>query len=207
LSCGSIVTIVIMLGGIVGFILSYFGLKKAGRKKVKELRDHLDTIGVKSWTDDFAYDREKDGKKRSGGYKYLGKILLSGKEIDSIVVTGVASQYGINYYLDFMVSRTSLSNGDKSKVKLARRKIREHFSREKTQNIIWKGDTVLAKKLDADTRLKEKLLRNDLKPVRYTIEIVPEQQGSHDRIRTAYFLPSIDILEVLNIVAKHMKSW
>jgi hypothetical protein len=196
-----------MIGGIVGFILSYFGLKKAGRKKVKELRDYLDTIGVKSWTDDFAYDGEKDGKKRSGGYKYLGKILLSGKEIDSIVVTGVASQYGINYYLDFMVSRTSLSNGDKSKVKLARRKIRGHFSREKTQDIIWKGDTLLTQKLDADTRLKEKLLRTDLKPVRYTIEIVPEQKDSHNRIRTVYFLPSTDILDVLNIIAKHMKSW
>jgi hypothetical protein len=207
LSSGSIATIVIMIGGIVGFILSYFGLKKAGRKKVKELRDYLDTIGVKSWTDDFAYDGEKDGKKRSGGYKYLGKILLSGKEIDSIVVTGVASQYGINYYLDFMVSRTSLSNGDKSKVKLARRKIRGHFSREKTQDIIWKGDTLLTQKLDADTRLKEKLLRTDLKPVRYTIEIVPEQQDSHNRIRTVYFLPSTDILDVLNIIAKHMKSW
>lgn len=205
MSSSSIFTIVIMVGGIVGFILSFWGLKKAGRKRVDELRNHLDTIGVKAWTDDFVSGVENSGKKGSGGYKYLGTIMLRGKEIDSIVVTGVASQYGVNYFLDFMV--TSTSNSGKSKVKMARKKIREQFNREKIQEITWKGDTVLTRKLDTDTRLKEKLLRTDLKPIRHTIEIVPEQQGNNNRIRTSYFLPSTDILEVLNIIAKHMKSW
>ena len=195
-----------MVAGVVGFIISFLSLKKSGRKKIEELRDHLDTIGVKAWADDLVYGSGLGSEKRTRGLKYLGTIVLGGKEIDSILITGQASQYGINYYLDFMVPSPSQS-GRKDKVKMARKRIKEQYSGKKIQDIVWKGDRVLAQKLNTDARLKERLLRADLKPVKNTIEIVAEQESDHNRIRTAYFLPSTEILEILNIIAKHMKAW
>jgi hypothetical protein len=207
LESSSIFTIVLMAGGIIGFILSLFGLKRSGRKKLEEIRDHLHMIGVKAWTDDFSYQGEEKGRKRHSTEKYLGTITLDGKEISSIIVTGVASQYGVNYFLDFTVPHTSKSDNGKSKVKMARKKIKDRFSNMKITDVSWKGDTVLVQKLDADTRLKEKILRADLKPVRYSIEIIPEQKENYHRIRTPYFLPATDVFEVLNLIAKHMKTW
>jgi hypothetical protein len=207
LDSSTIVTIVLMGGGIIGFILSLFGLKRSGRKKLEGLRDHLHMIGVKAWTDDFSYQGEEKGKKRYSTKKHLGTIILDGKEINSIIVTGVASQYGVNYFLDFTVPHTSKSDNGKSKVKLAMKKIKDRFSNMKTADISWKGDMVLVQKLDADSRLKDKILRTDLKPVRYSIELVPDQKESYYRIRTPYFLPATDIFEVLNLIAKHMKTW
>lgn len=204
---GSIITIVLMAGGIIGFVFSLFALKKTGRKKLVELRDHLHMIGAKAWTDDFSYGRDEKSKKRYRTGKYLGTIILDGKEISSIIVTGVASQYGVNYFLDFTIPRTLKSDDRKSNVKLVRKNRRDRFNHMKITDISWKGDMVLVQKLDADSRLKEKLIRTDLKPVRYSIELITEQKENYNRIRTPYFLPATDVLEVLNLIAKHMKAW
>ena len=50
-----------MVTGLAGFILSLMGLRKSGKKKVEELRDHLNTIGVKAWIDITEPDDKKKG--------------------------------------------------------------------------------------------------------------------------------------------------
>jgi hypothetical protein len=208
LSSGSIVTIILAVMGLAGFILSLMGLRKSGKKKIEELRDHLNTIGVKAWIVMTEPDNISKGPRRSWGFKYMGTITLSGKEIGSINVTGVASQYGANYFLDFIVPHNNRIPGNtRSKVKLARRRINDLMDGKKIQDIFWKGDTILAQKLNMDIRLKEKLLRTDLRPVKYSIEIIPEAERDYYRIRTPYFLPATDMFEIVNIVAKHVRSW
>ena len=207
MSSGSIVTIILMVTGLAGFILSLMGLRKSGKKKVEELRDHLNTIGVKAWIDITEPDDKKKDSRRSWGFKYLGTLILSGKEIDSINVTGIASQYGANYFLDYIVPYNNhLSGNTGNKVKLARRRVNDLVGGRKIQDIMWKGDTTLAQKLNMDTHLKEKLTQADLKPVKYNIEIIPEAGRDSYRIRTPYFLPSTDMFVIVNIIAKDVKS-
>ena len=207
MSSGSIVTIILAVTGLAGFILSLIGLKKGGKKKVEELRDHLNTIGVKAWIDMIAPDNSNKGTRLFRGFKYLGNITLNGKEIDSINVTGAASQYGANYFLDFIVLHNNhISANGVSKVRLTRRRLNDLMGGGKIQDVMWKGDMVLVQKLNLDTGLKEKLLQADLKPVKYSIEIIPETEWDYYKIRTPYFLPTTDMFEIIRTIAKHMKS-
>lgn len=203
---GIIVTIILAITGLAGFILALIGLRKGGKKKVEALRDHLNTIGVKAWIDITGpNDIHKDARRFRG--KYIGSIILNGKEIGSIIVTGIATQYGTNYSLDFIVPHNNYIPGDKgNKVKLARRRLNDLTGRGKIQDVMWKGDTILTGKLNMDTGLKEKLLQTDLKAVKYSIEIMPEAERDYYRIRTPYFLPATDMFEIINTIAKHIKS-
>jgi len=71
----------------------------------------------------------------------------------------------------------------------------------------WKGDKSLAQSLNFDYRLKDKLLQRDVPGLKGSIGIFPEPKHGHTRIRTSYSLPSPEILEALDIIAKHIKSW
>ena len=205
---GIIVTIILAVTGLAGFILSVIGLRKGGKKKVEELCDHLNIIGVKAWIDMVEPYTMNKGTRLFRGFKYMGSITLNGKEINSINVTGIASQYGANYYLDFIVPHNQrISGNGMSKVKLARRRLNDLMSGGKVQDVMWKGDTALAQKLNLDTRLKARLLQADLKSVKYSIEIIPKAEQDYCRIRTPYFLPATDMFEIVNTVAKHIKSW
>jgi len=71
----------------------------------------------------------------------------------------------------------------------------------------WKGDKSLAQSLNFDYRLKDKLLQRDVPGLRGSIGIFPEPKHGHTRIRISYSLPSPEILEALDIIARHIKSW
>jgi hypothetical protein len=208
LDSGIIVTIILAVTGLAGFILALISLSKGAKKKAEELCDHLNTIGVKAWIDMTEPDNVDKGPRIFRGFKYLDKIKLNGKEIDSINVTGIATQYGVNYLLDFIVPHNNHISGYRvSKVKLARRRLNDLMGERKIQDVMWKGDTVLSQKLNLDVDLKEKLLQADLKQVKYSIEIIPETERDYCRIRTPYFLPAKGMFEIIRTIAKHIKTW
>ena len=77
----------------VGLPLALRSRKKGGPQKVEELCQHLLGIGVKASNLEEGAAQEEVGQKRSWGQKSVGSIKLTDRNIDSINVIGVASQY------------------------------------------------------------------------------------------------------------------
>ncbi|MCK4331297.1 MAG: hypothetical protein KAW81_01965, partial [Dehalococcoidia bacterium] len=73
-------------------------------------------------------------------------------------------------------------------------------------SIEWKGDDYLVRKLNLDYRLTDRLLAVDINVLRGGISIYPEPKYEYTRIRTSYFLPTPDLFEAMDIIAKHIKA-
>ncbi len=190
----------------VGLPLAFRSLKKGGQNKVDELYQHLQGIGVKASVLEKDASQEKTKRKRSWGQRLVGTIKLTDYNIDSIDVIGVASQYGVNYYLDFLVNRPSFIGGSKKKKTKMNTKKSSLF-KGKVVDIEWKGDDFLAQKLNFDYGLKDKLLQADLSTLKGGISIYYEPKRDYARIRTNYFLPTPDLFEATDMIANHVKSW
>ena len=190
----------------VGLPLAFRSLKKGGQNKVDELYQHLQGIGVKASVLEKDASQKKTKRKRSWGQRLVGTIKLTDYNIDSINVIGVASQYGVNYYLDFLVNRPSFMGGSKKKkTKMSTKK--SSLFKGKVVDIEWKGDDFLAQKLNFDYGLKDKLLQADLSALEGGISIYYEPKHEYARIRTAYFLLPPDLFEGIDIIADHVRSW
>lgn len=190
----------------VGLPLAFRSLKKGGQNKVDELYQHLQGIGVKASVLEKDASQKKTKRKRSWGQRLIGTIKLTDYNIDSINVIGVASQYGANYYLDFLVNRPSFMGGSKKKkTKMSTKK--SSLFKGKVVDIEWKGDDFLAQKLNFDYGLKDKLLQADLSALKGGISIYYEPKHEYARIRTAYFLLPPDLFEGIDIIADHVRSW
>lgn len=190
----------------VGLPLAFRSLKKGGQNKVDELYQHLQGIGVKASVLEKDASQKKTKRKRSWGQRLVGTIKLTDYNMDSINVIGVASQYGVNYYQDFLVNRPSFMGGSKKKkTKMSTKK--SSLFRGKVIDIRWKGDDFLAQKLNFDYGLKDKLLQADLSALKGGISIYYEPKHEYARIRTAYFLLPPDLFEGIDIIADHVKSW
>jgi hypothetical protein len=74
----------------------------------------------------------------------------------------------------------------------------------KIVDIEWRGDDYLSQQLNLDQRLKDILLQTDLTNLG-DIEVSPEPQ--YAKVRTAYVLPSPDLLKAIDIIARYVKSW
>ena len=201
----NILPTIIMLLAAIGLPLALKSRKKGGQKKTDELYQHLQGIGIRASIFEKDISLEKTAEKRSKKQKSVGTIKLTNREIDSIDVTGIASQYGVNYFLDFLVRSASLT-GSESKKKTRMVKKRSSTLWGKTVDIEWEGNEFLAQKLNFDYRLKDRLLQADLKALHSKIEIFPEPENKHVRIRTSYFLPAPDLFEILDNIARHIKS-
>jgi len=200
---GAISSIVLGLSLAFGVLLAIRSRKKGGQKKVGELCQHLQAIGVKASELERDISQGKLGQRRSWGQTLVGTIKLTDRNIDSINVVGVATQYGVHYFLDYLVrSYSSIGRQNKKKTRMTRKK--SSVLRGTVIDIEWKGDDSLAQKLNFDHQLKHKLLQAAPKG---SIEIFPEPQYEYARIRTTYFLPALDLFEAMDIIAKHIKSW
>ncbi|GAH51279.1 unnamed protein product [marine sediment metagenome] len=73
-------------------------------------------------------------------------------------------------------------------------------------DIEWKGDVYLSQQLNLDYRLKDILLQTEPKELKSNIVIFPEPKYEYARVRTAYLLPSSDLFEAIDIIAKYIKS-
>ena len=137
-------------------------------------------------------------------------IKLEGRDIDSINVIQTIS----GRYLDFIVRKSSPHNRMRSSNTqlIMKRSARGNILAfvdiwsAKVVDVEWRGDADLARELNLDNRLKDRLLNADLELLRGILEIVPEPKYGCARIRTNYFLPTVELFDILENIAKHIKS-
>jgi len=202
----SIVSLIIALLVVIALPLAFRRRKKAGPQKGEELCQHLKEAGVKASLVEKGNEREKIGLSRASGQRSEGIIALQDKNIDSINIISAASQYGTNYFLDYLVKSPNITASRiLKKTRLTVKK--SSFLWGKVVAMEWKGDKSLAQSLNFDYRLKDKLLQRDVPGLKGSIGIFPEPKHGYTRIRTSYSLPSPEILEALDIIARHIKSW
>ncbi|MFB0556517.1 MAG: hypothetical protein ACETVW_01490 [Dehalococcoidia bacterium] len=202
----NIISVIIAILVMIGLPLALRKRKKVGPQKREEFCQHLQKIGAKAYLVQTGDDREKIGQTRSSGEKSMGIIELKDRNIDFINVTGVASQYGTHYFINYLVRNANMTEKRKlKKTRLVRRKSALLWG--KVVGIEWKGDESLAKSLNFDYGLENKLLHSQLKDFGGGIWIFPEPKHEYVRIRTAYSLPSPEAFETIGIIARYVKSW
>jgi hypothetical protein len=200
--------------GILFFLLIAIGLplilrrrkKGEGVENIEELYQHLREVGVEASLTEEGDDREKMGVGRASGQKSEGIIELEDRNIDSIDVVSVSSQYGTRYFIDYLVKSPNIM-GERilKKTRLTRKKSPPIWG--KVVAIDWKGDDSLAQSLNLDYSLEDKLLRADVNVFKRSIWILPEPKHGYVRIRTDYSLPSAEIFEAISSIARRVKSW
>jgi hypothetical protein len=197
----------IIVAFVTAFLLPFFlsKRKKEGHKKFEEFHRHLLGIGVRFAALDRESDQAKLGKKVSRAQKVEGVVALEDRNIDFIIVASVASQYGVNYFIEYLVKSTfHLREESLKKTKMIRKK--GSLFGTKAVDIIWKGDQYLAQKLNLDYELKHRLLQADLNKFKGSILIIPERKHGYTRIKTNFNLPSSDMFYAIDSVAKYLKS-
>jgi hypothetical protein len=159
----------IIIAFVTAFLLPFFlsKRKKEGHKKFEEFRRHLLGIGAKFSELDKESEQAKLGKKVSRAQKVEGVVALEERNIDFIIVASVASQYGINYFIEYLLKSTfHLREESLKKTRMIRKK--GSLFGTKVVDIIWKGDQYLAQKLNLDYGLKHRLLQTDLNKRNYS---------------------------------------
>jgi len=201
-----------ILTGLVAFLVLAIGLplalrkrKKGGPQTVEQFLHHLQEIGIKASLAEKGVEEEKMGVSRSFMGRSESIIKIEGRNIDYINVTSVASQYGVNYFLDYLVRSPGWSGKRRQKkTRMVRKKSPAIWGR--VVDIEWKGDDYLSQQLNLDYRLKDILLQTELKELKGNIEIFPEPKYEYTRVRTPYLLPSPDLFEAIDIIARYIKS-
>ncbi|MBA7672390.1 hypothetical protein ES703_80566 [subsurface metagenome] len=201
-----------ILTGLIAALVLTIGLplalrkrKKGGPQNVEQLLNHLQEIGVKASMAEGNNGEGKVGMSRSFMRKSEGIIKIEGKHIDYINVTSVASQYGVNYFLDYLVRSPNWSGKKRrKKTRMVRKKSPAIWGR--VVDIEWKGDDYLSQQLNLDYRLEDILLQTDFKKLKSNIGIFPEPKYEYAKVRTVYLPPSPDLFEAIDIIAKYIKS-
>jgi hypothetical protein len=180
--------------------------KEEATNKIEELYRRLRALGVEVFPVEKGDEREKIGLARASGQNSEGMIDLEDRNIDSINVVGISSQYGTRYFVDYLVKGSNIM-GERvlKKTKLTIKKSPPLWG--KVVAIDWKGDDALAQSLNLDYSLEDKLLKADANAFKGNIWIFPEPKHGYARIRTDYMLPSAAIFEALSSIARHIKSW
>ncbi|MEA3442748.1 MAG: hypothetical protein U9R04_04615 [Chloroflexota bacterium] len=176
-------SILIAVFAIVGTGIAIRRRKKSGPEKREEFYQHLKGLGMQAYLVERNDQREKIGIGRGTGQKSEGFITLENSNIEFINIISIASQYGVNYFLDYLVENPKLE-GNKSRGKIRLKKKKDSLFRGKVIGIEWKGVNPLSQRLNFDYRLKDTLLTASFKG---NIEIVPEPKWRYTRIRTQYF--------------------
>jgi hypothetical protein len=202
----NIISVIIAILVMIGLPLALRKRKKVGPQKKEELCQHLQKIGVRAYLAQIADNREKIGQRRSSGEKSMGIIELKDRNIDFINVIGVTSQYGTHYFINYLVRNPNMTEKRKlKKTRLVGRKSARLWG--KVVAIEWKGDESLAKSLNFDYGLENRLLRSQLRDFGGSMWVLPEPKHEYVQIRTAYSLPSPEAFETIGIIARYVKSW
>ena len=201
----SLIGIITALIFVVFLPLALKARKKAGPQKREELLEHLKAMGVKASLMEKGTEEEKVGSGRFGGQRSEGLIKLEGRKIDYINVASVSSQYGVNYFLDFLVRKPDWSS-EKNRKKTTMVKKRSSGIWGKVVDIEFKGDGHLSRELNFDYQLKDRLMQAQRDKQKSSILIYPEPKSEYARVRTSYLLPSSELLEAIDIIAGHIRS-
>jgi len=180
--------------------------KGEATNKIEELYRHLRALGVEVSPVEKGDEREKIGLAHASGQKSEGLIELEDRNIDSINIISISTQYGTRYFIDYLVKGSNIMEERAlKKTRLTRKKSPPLWG--KVVAIDWKGDNSLAQSLNLDYSLEDKLLRADVNAFKGNIGVFPEPEHGYARIRTDYVLPSAEIFEALSGIARHIKSW
>jgi hypothetical protein len=202
----TILPILIALSAAIGLPIALLARRKSGPRKADELYEHLLAVGAKVTLSDSSDDREITGRKRSWGEKSEAVIEVADRNFDFVSVVSVSSQYGTNYFVEYLVMSKSITARPRAKkTKMIRKKRPPLWG--KVVDLEWRGDPHLAQMLNFDYDLKYRLLHSDSEGLKGGISIFPEPKHGHTRIRTEYQLPSPALLASLDAIAKHVKSW
>lgn len=198
-----LIGLIAALGGAIAIPLVLKKRKKDAPAKVERLFRHLQELGIRISLMERGAEQAKVGVSRAWGQRSEGVIKLEGENVDYINVSSVSSQYGVNYFLDFLVK----SSGSQSAVKMKKTKmVRKKGVGGRMVNIQWKGDEYLCQSLNYDYRLQDLLMQAKPEEMKGGVSIIPEPKHEYARIRTAYFLPSSEFIEAIHGVAGHVKS-
>ncbi len=211
-----------ILLGILGMVSAVFqsrfqrkwqpgiGLWGSGSKG-KKLCEYLQTIGINaSVLEKGGLTKEIKGQPREGVLdSVIGRIKLQGRNIESINVVFNGSLQ----LLDYIVTSLNYDDGRRRSAYLEiKRNLKDelltyiHIYSRSIADLEWKGDPGVARELNYDSQLMNKLRNTDLSPLRGYLKIVPEPKYGCVRIRTSYFLPTSELFDVLESIAKHIKS-
>lgn len=198
-----LVSVLAGLAVVIGFPIALRKRKKEGFQKVEQLLAHLREMGVKASLVGEGGGEEKVGVGRSLGQRSEGTIRIIEKNPDYINVISVSSQYGVNYYLDYLVNSPAWPGKKRKKAWLARKRSSGVWGR--VVGMEWRGDVYLSRELNLDYRLKDTLLQIEPDELKGGIRIFPEPRHEYARVRVSYSLPSSDLLEAINNIAGHIK--
>ncbi|MGD0353663.1 MAG: hypothetical protein ABSB38_09295 [Dehalococcoidia bacterium] len=180
--------------------------------RVTGLCEHLQVIGINASVMKETNWWGISGQPHIWWEHVMGVIKLEGRDIDVINVVNVRSRYLNMWYLDFIVRTSSphvSMREDYAKLIMKRSfggnlLIFINIYSAKIVGMEWRGDTDLVRELNFDNQLKNKLLNTDLRSLRGLLEIVPEPKYRCTRIRTSYFLPSLELFDILETIARHI---
>lgn len=179
--------------------------KKEGPKKRKDYAQSLDELGLKFEKIDKGDDRVSFIKKQSFSQKAEGIFALKEKNIDFLFIMSVTSQYGINYFIEFIVKNTF--NLRDEPLQNTRMKLkRESFVSKKYVDLFWKGDSYLAQKLSMDYDLKHKLLNYIVNEEKVILTIIPEKKHGYTKIKTNFIPLTDEFISLINSLAGHIKT-
>jgi hypothetical protein len=198
-------SIMVALLFAIGVPLALRKRKKAGPKKLEEFFQHLPTIDVKAALVEKGSDQKMTGMKWGSGQRSEGIIKIEDRNIDYISIISIASQYGVNFCLDYLV-RSPEYSGQKKRKKTRMAKKKNQAFRGRVVDIEWKGDEYLAQELNYDYSLKDRLLLAEPDELKGNIEIFPEPKQEYARIRSAYLLPTANFFDAIDIIARHLKG-
>ena len=107
----------------IGLPLALRKRRKGGPQTVEQLLHHLQEIEVKASLAEGRGEEWKVGVRRSFMQSSVGVIEIAGRNIDYINVIGVASQYGVNYFLDYLARSLGWSGKSRQmKTRMVRKK-------------------------------------------------------------------------------------
>lgn len=197
--------VVTILALIIGIPLALQKRKKDTPRMMEQLLHHLLDIGIRASLVEDEEEKRRVGMKRSFSRRSEGIIRIEEQRINYININSVTSQYGVNYFLEFMVKNPGWSMGGmRKKTKMVRKKRPLFWG--KIVDIEWRGDVNLSQQLNLDYRLRDILLQTDPKEFKGGFEVLPEPKREYARIRVSYLLPSSDFFNAIDIIAGYIKT-
>jgi hypothetical protein len=196
------------IGAILVAVLLPLALRKRKKEaphKLEEFLGHLSQLGVKAFLLEKGVAEEKVGLGRASAQRSEGVIRLEEKNVAFINVVSLTSQYGVNYFLNYLVkSPGGLGKAKRRRTRMVKK--RSSVFRGRVVDIEWRGDEYLSRGLNMDYRLKDYLLQAGPEELKGSIWIFPEPKHEYARIRTSLVLPSTYFFEAIDIIAGHIKS-
>ena len=199
--------VVAIIGILVAMVIpmALAARKRGAAGKLTDFHQHLQHIGIRASIVEEEASREGSAPRRAWGERAEGVIRIEGKNVDSVTIIGVSTRHGVTYYLDYLARQPAPSAAEARK-KTSMVKKRSPPLWGKAVDIRWKGDPGLAQRLNLDYQLKYRLLHPGPDPLKGGISIRPEPKHGYTAIRTDYQLPSRDVFEAIDAIAKHVKT-